>query len=627
MTTRRINEGYRVMMGGMLLACFMISLCMVTVPTLGQAVTMRPKDPDLTIHTALYDAIEMEASGDFSRSELKNVMRRRSVYLDDLGRVHVEIIGPEGGPAITASALTPYGAELENAWRNRADAWIPLPQVVNLARRLAPNYRLQKAMYGTPTSVMGEGPAETNSQSYRDGGADGAGLTIAIFDGGFDNLTEAMNNGDAPPPGQATRINLTSTDFEEPDDGTHGTGCVEAAYDHCPGATWRIYKYHTLVDLGNAVDDAIGYGVDIISHSIAWYNTGWEDDSGDACNEARNAAEAGIFFFTAAGNSATEHWQGFYNAGPDAPNVHDWIDGDEMLSVTVPDGQTVSFFLSWDHTNGQVYDYDLSLWGNGGSMLLDYSNFGGNTFEEVSYDNSTGSDRVVELRIERESGGSTEMEIFMKGSATWNEHIIAAGSTISPTNCTHPNVIVVGAVHHGLYDYPNGFNTIMSYSSQGPSNSGMTLPDICGPTHTIGFTYDDPIQGFGGTSCATPNCAGAMCAFWSADTQLLQRGVWWLTLRQADLWRDWGVDGEDNVYGWGGLFLTDYVEHTIWVARSYENYADDRGYPFYTVQAAHDAQVPGGRLLFFPGGTYPEPATLSTNMRLETIEHDATLGQ
>ena len=50
-----------------------------------------------------------------------------------------------------------------------------------------------------------------------------------------------------------------------------------------PGATWRLYKTNSLADLGTAVDNCIANGVDVITHSISRYNTGWDDNSGDAC--------------------------------------------------------------------------------------------------------------------------------------------------------------------------------------------------------------------------------------------------------------------------------------------------------------------------------------------------------
>ncbi|MBD3334767.1 MAG: hypothetical protein GF355_04570, partial [Candidatus Eisenbacteria bacterium] len=215
------HKGRGVIARGMLLACLLAGTGPAA-PAAEYEVPRRPADSDLQIHQFLYEAMEMEAQGSVSNAELQAWLRARGARLDDLGRVHMEVIGAEGAPAVSAASLAPYGAELENSWRHRADVWVPLVEIVDLARSLAPDYVLRKAKYGQPDDVMGEGPAVTNSETYRNGGADGNGLTIAVFDSGYDNLTEAMNNGDAPPPEQTTRINLTSYDFEDPADGSHG---------------------------------------------------------------------------------------------------------------------------------------------------------------------------------------------------------------------------------------------------------------------------------------------------------------------------------------------------------------------------------------------------------------------
>jgi hypothetical protein len=251
------------------------------------------------------------------------------------GKVNVEIVGPPGSPALTTAALTPFGGEVDNTWRHRVEAWIPVEQLSAVARTLPPGYIMERVAPLHYDDVNGEGPGVVNSAGYRNGGANGSGKTIAVIDGGYDNLTEARANGDAPSLAASALVNYTGNAFEEPDDGTHGTGCVEAAYDHCPGATGRIYKINSLTDMGTAVDNAIANGVDVISHSLSRYNLGWNDNEGDAC-----AAANGILFFTSAGNRADQHWQGNFSS-PDADGWHDYVSGDETIDIDVPSNQSV----------------------------------------------------------------------------------------------------------------------------------------------------------------------------------------------------------------------------------------------------------------------------------------------
>ena len=142
--------------------------------------------------------------------------------------------------------------------------------------------------------VAGEGPAAINSVSYRDAGRNGTGLTIAVIDHGFIGLTAAKNNGDAP--GTYTAIDYVDGDSTIEEETDHGTGCVEDAFDHCPGATWRLYRIGSASDLGAAVNNCIANGVDMISLSIVWFNMGWADNSGNICSAANNASSHGMLF-------------------------------------------------------------------------------------------------------------------------------------------------------------------------------------------------------------------------------------------------------------------------------------------------------------------------------------------
>jgi len=583
-----------------------------------------PRMPrDLPMQSILYDAEEASkgaAAAGRSRLQLKQDLASRKIQMADDGRVLVEIAGPMGASAVPEEVVGPFGAEITNTWRHMVEALVPVDNLSALARALPKGYFMQRADVPGYDAVGGEGATATNSDSYRDAGRNGAGLTIAVIDGGYLGLTASQAAGDAP--AAYTAVNYTASGFEA---GTnrHGTGCVESAFDHCPGATWRIYKIDSITDYGTAVDNCQANGVDIISHSISRYNRGWGDDTGEACAAANDAASTGILFFTSAGNRAESHWQGDYNPGLGQASWHDWVNGDERLSITLAANAENDFYLSWDTTGG-TYNYDLYLYDSNLNVLASSTN-GGNSYESFTYTNGAAA-KVVWLAVWRDSGGVTEMEIFMHGDSDFDEYAIAAGSTASPSNSMSTNVISNGAVAFGLWPSANGtVGIIKDYSSQGPSNGGMTLPDIVGPTDTTTTAYGG---GFGGTSGATPNNAGAACAFWSADTQLGASAIRWLMYEQADLWKDWGVAGNDNVYGRGGTLLTDFANNTLWVARSYGNMTDMRSAPFYTTQAAYDAAVSGGRLLVFPGGNYPEALSAigTKSLTIQTIENPANLG-
>ena len=148
-------------------------------------------------------------------------------------------------------------------------------------------------------------------------------------------------------------------------------------------------------------------------------------------------------------------------------------------------------------------------------------------------------------------------------------------------------------------------------------------PEFCGPTNTASFVYGGPM---GGTSNATPNCAGAAVCFLAADPQLSADGVRWLLLEQAAYWKDWGTAGQDLIYGRGGLVLADYVPMRIWVAANSGNVSNARTLPCQTVAGAL-AHVPsGGNVQIFPGGAFPEVLTIHQSVNLRTTAVPAVIG-
>jgi len=586
-----------------------------------------PMPLDLPMQSNLFDAEQLAIRTEMPVVQLASVLQDQGFITDDQGSVLVEVVGPIGGKHLPESVIERFGGETLNTWGRLLSAWVPVSRLTDLARALPPGYYLEKAKVPHPDQgpVDGEGPwaTVTNSAGYRDNGADCSGLTIGVIDGGWDNLTEVRNNGDGP--ATVALIDYTGNPFEDPGAGTHGTGVLEAVFDHCPGATYRLYKIGARTDTGPAVTDAINHDVDVIAHSISWFNMGWADDSGDVCTAANDAANNDILFFTASGNYAEAHWQGDFN-GPEGNGWHNFAPGDETININMPANSRASFYLSWD-TLGGTYNYDFYLYDATFANVLGQGVSGGNNYEEIWYTNNTGAAQTVHLAIWRASGGITEMEVFMHtwaGVVTWQEHAVARGSTTTPSNCTRPNVISVGAVDWNSFgSAPGAPNIIESYSSQGPSNSGMNLPDVTGPTNTTGFTYPG---GFSGTSCAAPNAAGATAAFWSSVAAMSEEAVRYLIFEQAGIFKDWGDGGNDDVYGWGGIRLHDHHANTVWVDRRHNNVAGLATAPYYYVAHAQNAAVSGGRVVFL-GQNYPEVLTLNKNLTYETIGWPAVLGE
>jgi hypothetical protein len=553
---------------------------------------------ELPMQTVLYELDQLVNRGKLSTEEITKTIHDMGLLGRDDGRVNIEIINQIGKTAIEPDIVHRFNGVIDATWRHRASVWIVPDKLTSLARVLPHGFYMEQA--NVPVADD-EGPGVTGSDEYRNAGANGIGVRIGVIDVGYEQLTNAINAGNAPT--TSTRTNyVTGTTFES--GGTHGTRCVETVFDHAPGATYFLYKIENVTHFGNAVDHAVANNVDILSHSLAHYNTGWNDNSGDACAAAQTAANNGILFFTSAGNEARRHWQGLYNS-TDGDNWHDWTPNDESVNISMANGATASFRLSWN-TAGGTYDYDLYLFDATLTNILAWSLNYGNDYESITYTNNTGVAQTVHLAVWRYSGGATTMEVFGSGG-TWLQHIISLGSTASPSNTTHPNVISIGAVDHNDFASPSDTSgIIMDYSSQGPTNSGNQAPDISGPTNT---TVTGGLS-FGGTSCAAPNVAGAAAAFWSSASSLSASGVRHLLFEKAKIFKDWGENGSDMIYGHGGVQLYSYYANTVWVDKDAGNISGSPALPYYTVAQAQNAVTSQGRVVFL-SDTYQETIILN----------------
>jgi len=426
---------------------------------------------DLPLQYNLWQAEKLAAERGLAGEELKVALEKRGNTVRD-GLIHVEIVGPQGRDALDHAFVESFGGVGDTRWRHRLDAWVPVDRLSEIALAVPDGYFVERASPGCPDDVLGEGPEAINSISYRNNNAYGQGHTVGVIDGGFIGASAAEANGDLPGFGY---VNYAYGGLE--DYTTHGTGCAEAMFDHCPGVTMWLYRTDSIADMGSAVEHAIDNGVHVLTHSMSRYNQGWGDDTGDACAAATWAALNEILFFTSAGNRAKQHWQGHFNPGAGSILTHDWVHGDETIDMIVENGATIYCYLSW--AGDGLYSLDLL-----DSALKRIDSSAGYRFQEINWENDTGSDQLVHLVVNLGLAGSyrNELEVFVhnfSGACTWQEHMIAEGSTTSPSNSTDSRVISVGAVDwEDFGSAPGTGGIIKNYSSRGPSNGGMSLPDL-----------------------------------------------------------------------------------------------------------------------------------------------------
>lgn len=513
---------------------------------------------------------------------------------------------------IDATYLRDRGFNVDQTWRNRASIWIGLNEILPKAGQLSADYFLLAV---DVPRTDDEGPGVMNSTGYSTGSAPGgAGRRVAIFDGGFTSLQQIIDNGNAKTPAYVgiggTSSSVAGVNFSG---SRHGTAVVEMVYDHAPDATFEIYANGNITEKGAAVDDCIAHGVNVIAMSQSHYNQGWFDNTGGACAFVTDAANAGILFVTSCGNRAESHYEATFR-DTDNDDRHEFSGTDESnnLNASVEANESTHVYLSWNTNAGT--DFAIYLYRTSDNALLASSNVSGTTasaFESLSWTNTSNSAVGVYFRVVKVSGPDTEFEMFTHDAGTY-QYATAAGSNTSPSNTTNLNVISVGAV--SWVDYgaaPSATGVIMDYSSRGPTNSGNMAPKITGPTNTESDVYNG---NFGGTSCATPNVAGAIVAFWSANPLLDATGVRQIMFRKAQLYKDWGAAGSDNVYGNGGLFLFTWASNLRYMFRTGTNAAVTNGTrPYYSMAVAQDLAPNNATVIILNNGNYTETGLYGTS--------------
>jgi subtilisin family serine protease len=315
------------------------------------------------------------------------------------------------------------------------------------------------------------------------------------------------------------------------------------------------------VDLQNATDYCITNGIDIINHSVGWYDTNFYDGTGIVANIANNARDNGILWVNAAGNEATDgHWQGPFvdfdgDSYLDFGSGTDYLDGDaldEGNRLYANTGDTIYIYMTWDDWTASNQDYDLHLYDSLGAIVAssaDYQDGTQQPIEEIEYSvTASGNYEIVIENYDAPATPDIEFFAYADSGANLSQQYHHSESTIiTPANSA--KVLTAGAIYRGNWTTgPQEY-----FSSQGPSNASkyavsITKPDVMGPDGTSNYTYGN----FYGTSAASPHVAGAAALLLSEDPTRTANQL------QAKLEGDaidMGSAGKDNLYGSGRLNL------------------------------------------------------------------------
>jgi hypothetical protein len=443
-----------------------------------------------------------------------------------------------------------------------------------------------------PTGIVTEGVTLTGANILHNTIYRGAGVKVAVLDGGFKGLTAAISAGELP-------SNVITRDFSGSGlqtESRHGTACAEIIYDMAPDAELHLLKMGDEVDTYGAIDYCIENHIDIVNFSMGTFGTGPGDGTGPLDEAFDELRDAGILVVAAAGNSGNmtyeedgtlitigSHWEGTFNDNNN-DTWHEFNNYDVYSYYNViwayptedddgnPSTSEVSILLRWDSWPVTNIDYDMELYTfnyttqtigtipvkssttiqNGTQPPLEYITLDvpDSATDGVSYAikvkrRTTGI--PTGIKIEICLGGTSKFLAFRQANGTLNNPALATSTSSISEPADAKSVMAVGAIDYTKWQT----GPQEEYSSQGPTNdwngsSARVKPDIMGPDGVTTYTYGD--KSFHGTSAAAPHVAGIAALQLSINPSVTPDELQRLLEANAI---DMSYSGKDNLYGWG----------------------------------------------------------------------------
>jgi hypothetical protein len=455
---------------------------------------------------------------------------------------------------IDGNNLKAFGARIQSKAKHSMSVEIPVGELENVSAEIEGFGVISLPIIPKEHAVTSEGVALMNADHWHSVGDSGEGVKIAVIDGGFMSLTNAQTEGDIP----ASYISQDFTGTGLQTGTPHGTAVAEAIFDLVPNAEFYLYKIGNSDHLEYAKDSCISKGVDIVNHSMGWYNASYYDGTGLICNIVDDAISNGICWVNSAGNDAQMHYRSVFN---DTNRTHNFSGSGGNINYfgpgtgpayDIPAGYRIDVFLNWDAYPTTTEDYDLALYywtGTGWSLVASSTNDqagGGYTYptERISY--------VAEYEA--------PYGVVVWEDTTTMDHDFTLFNWIAPFNyqtasssLTDPaplmNVVTVGAISQN--NYTSGPQE--DFSSQGPTTDDRIKPDVAAPDSCISYAYGY----WKGTSLSSPHTAGVCALLKSRFPGYSNSEI--RNYLYTNCTVDLGTSGKDNIYGWGKVEMPNFA--------------------------------------------------------------------
>lgn len=460
---------------------------------------------------------------------------------------------------------------------NNVQVWIPVENVERLAE-WEQIKRIDQPITPQTNSIVSQGTNTVGAHIWQRNGFRGDGVKVGIIDIGFKGYDALL--GTELPSSVATKTMGTEADFLS---NIHGTACAEIVHDVAPEADLFLVNAGDLnVDFHDATTWLQSQGVGIISSSIGlnlrlyclllYYALNGYVNSDDIVNQIEyidqlkqqwdnsinNTVANGITWVQAAGNDGQKKWKGVFNDsdGDYLLNFSTGINANKIDVSGADDGDDVYVLMMWGATTNfsTSDDYDLYVMDQSGNIVTSSKirqsqiSFGIESCKFIVDKNKT-----YYAVVQRYLTGVTPHEIvLLLGHEKFPnfKYYNPEGTVNLCPPAANPNVITVGAV-----SYADSAN-IESYSSQGPTSTGVVKPDFVGPDAVHTASYGSMDYSFTGTSAAAPHIAGV-------SALLKQIGPAWTPSQIKDYLNicaiDLGTSGKDNTFGSGMVYLSDFI--------------------------------------------------------------------
>jgi len=436
--------------------------------------------------------------GEIDAAGLSNSM----VKVDGDGNIHT-YVRVHSLDNVEQAQLESYGVKIEivNEEYGIVQAWIPpdsldtVAQLPFVALITPPGYRVTRI-----GSVTTEGDAVLKADQLRGLGFDGTGVKVGVISDGVDSLATAQASGDLPG---------TVTIQTHMGSGDEGTAMLEIIHDLAPGAELGFCGPSTSLQMVSCVNDLANiYGADIIVDDLGFFDQAFFEDDFVA-QAVATVVSNGVFYTSAAGNSAQTHYQGDYVDSGDGLGSHLISGADNVFDVNSLGN--VRIFLQWSNNfDGTASDdYDLCLQGEDAAACA--------VFNSVQ-DGAGGGDYPWEGRLlDCTLGCSVQVRLVSGNAQTLELYILDGGVLNAADRVTADSIFghpaVPGAIAAAAVDQATP-NTIEAFSSRGPvtilfpATEIRQKPDLTatdGVTVTGAGGFSSP---FYGTSASAPHIAG-----------------------------------------------------------------------------------------------------------------------